>query len=1309
MPRNPYADLLGDLAAPSAAAPLAQPSSLQNPYADLLGDGPTAAPEPDSLFSKYAAPALQTVGHVLGAPKRGVDWLANVSPLAPEPLRERVLAGEEPIPTGELVANALLPAEEAKDSYAKSIGRVGLRLGTDLATDPLVGALGVAGKVAQTGRAGQAALGAAARGFELAPEAAALAEEAAQAGRLAHNIGRGAAAAFAPQMAMGAAQQIPAAYETYTREGLTPQVVEQGLEGLASAGFALGSGLHAGTGYGPIPGAAEVAARPEVQPVVPTPGARPPVLGTKPAPVFDSDFVSQETQPPTSQEPVGATNGAKAIPEAGPLQTQPGPTGDSTGPLERRVGEGRQELESILSGLPPEQAAVLRDKLRTLESESATDPLTGLLGNREWMRQRAEAVPGRRIVTADVKGFKAINDSVGHINADEGLKAIGSVFAKHFGQDKAFRPNGDEFHGFFDGVPEQEIPARIEALRQDVGSLSVNVRMPDGSTVALPRFELHIGSGENAEAADLAANADRQAHGSGRDQGPNLPPSGVARGPEGGGPDLAQQLERPAFPPVPPDAEQPVGGVKYAAKPMSYDEWVAAGRPAVKSEAPQEAPRTIEDEARPQREPHPIRYADDAERAFAQQMLASGRKGMLSLARGMGAKAGNLSDQQILDFLIAERRRNLAKMTPEQRAKNDALRAELAANRDRYYSPKFSTREVSSDVTPKGGPGDRAAEQKPQKPEGGEPASFPRAESRVGNLVVRKEVPNSDSIASSFNDGEYTVLPGVRKVPLALFDSSPNDLFYAADDIARTRKLAEQIRQSGEIDPLIIAYDNDASGRPYIVEGAHRLGALHLLGVKEFPALVVDARTRAAEPEGTPGGGVPPAKLKASPAEEPGVQSKEPSTDQPSVVDSLSPEARLTPQHVKSAFPSGKVLPRKDGTILVELPNGSKIEVRPNAEIVPDRATLLKDHPDAVDENGNLRPGMGITGAFQPLKRDGIIFLAKQGGDEPTLRHESFHAAMHIALSGKERAAVLKHFSEQARKSDPEFAGKSEAERIGIAEELAADAYAEWKPSQPNSYFGKILQFFRRIYRAFSPSWESAFERTESGEAYGKAALSDTGPKFATAPKPIKPIPEDNEPLGRPMRRDEAHRVDTKVENLKEVAPNVSLSRDSPRTWESLDPKIRTKLSDVLSTPEREASFYKKAQSGKLDDVEVQALDGLVRGKREAYDSIRQDLLKAQMEGRDTGPGNVRYLKAALDQVTAELATAARSDVEAGTKLARALAARARVMDAVGDGTPDVHYAMKRALSIIHEAIDNNWAEVIRRMKDAGELKVMCD
>ena len=108
------------------------------------------------------------------------------------------------------------------------------------------------------------------------------------------------------------------------------------------------------------------------------------------------------------------------------------------------------------------------------------------------------------------------------------------------------------------------------------------------------------------------------------------------------------------------------------------------------------------------------------------------------------------------------------------------------------------------------------------------------AKKKVGGLTVRDNVPNTDSIHSSLTD--YEVLDGVKEIPIKEFDAAPRDLFYAADDLAKVRKLTKEIKKTKEINPLIVV--EDAEGL-YVLEGAHRLGALHEAGVKNVPAVVV--------------------------------------------------------------------------------------------------------------------------------------------------------------------------------------------------------------------------------------------------------------------------------------------------------------------------------------------------------------------------------------------------------------------------------------------------------------------------------------
>jgi hypothetical protein len=120
---------------------------------------------------------------------------------------------------------------------------------------------------------------------------------------------------------------------------------------------------------------------------------------------------------------------------------------------------------------------------------------------------------------------------------------------------------------------------------------------------------------------------------------------------------------------------------------------------------------------------------------------------------------------------------------------------------------------------------------------------YPKAGMEVDGLRVRDEIPNTDSIAATFEN--YKVLPGVREVPFSDF-SGPDA------PTARTRKLAEAIEESGEISPLIVAIDK---GGPYILEGAHRYDALQMLGKTSFPAMVVIDKPN--EPTAPDSGGAP--------------------------------------------------------------------------------------------------------------------------------------------------------------------------------------------------------------------------------------------------------------------------------------------------------------------------------------------------------------------------------------------------------------------------------------------------------------------
>lgn len=112
---------------------------------------------------------------------------------------------------------------------------------------------------------------------------------------------------------------------------------------------------------------------------------------------------------------------------------------------------------------------------------------------------------------------------------------------------------------------------------------------------------------------------------------------------------------------------------------------------------------------------------------------------------------------------------------------------------------------------------------------------YPRASSVVDGYRVRSDIPNTSSIGGYFDKQE--TLRGVRVVPMNELPEAKH-IFYAVNDWKHSEQLAEVIKASREIAPLIVGLDV-ADGGLFIIEGAHRSAALHMLKAKEAPALIV--------------------------------------------------------------------------------------------------------------------------------------------------------------------------------------------------------------------------------------------------------------------------------------------------------------------------------------------------------------------------------------------------------------------------------------------------------------------------------------
>lgn len=107
---------------------------------------------------------------------------------------------------------------------------------------------------------------------------------------------------------------------------------------------------------------------------------------------------------------------------------------------------------------------------------------------------------------------------------------------------------------------------------------------------------------------------------------------------------------------------------------------------------------------------------------------------------------------------------------------------------------------------------------------------------RIQNFDDLETRPNRESLLqcgqASFND--FEVVPGTYKIPL----SELGDLgaYNNARDRERIERLAAAIQESGEIEPVFVALDQEGL---WLVEGQHRSRALRLLGYDSVPARVM--------------------------------------------------------------------------------------------------------------------------------------------------------------------------------------------------------------------------------------------------------------------------------------------------------------------------------------------------------------------------------------------------------------------------------------------------------------------------------------
>jgi diguanylate cyclase (GGDEF)-like protein len=156
-------------------------------------------------------------------------------------------------------------------------------------------------------------------------------------------------------------------------------------------------------------------------------------------------------------------------------------------------------------------SAAIMQAERRQRSESALDPLTGLLNRKSLPGRFAELAAQARLsdeavalVVLDVDHFKAINDTHGHARGDTVLRKIaGAIRSELRSFELAYRFGGEEFLVVLPGIDLEHGAGVAERLRRLLASLC-----PDGVpiTVSLGVSAAH---GEDVEFARLFDEADK--------------------------------------------------------------------------------------------------------------------------------------------------------------------------------------------------------------------------------------------------------------------------------------------------------------------------------------------------------------------------------------------------------------------------------------------------------------------------------------------------------------------------------------------------------------------------------------------------------------------------------------------------------------------------------------------------------------------------------------------------------------------------------------------------------------------------------
>lgn len=430
----------------SPGAPL--PSVGQQTPALTVPAVPQLQPQPQPQMQGGLLPAI---GRAFHAGKRQVDILTNRLAGLPD--------AEDPIPSGELLKEALFPSEAHPTSIIK---------GTPLELIPgltQVGAMERAREAAQ----------------KVGPEAEQAVKLVEAPMREAYGFGadlltdpllpvgigplaripgvsRAVALGFGGAAGLGALRSGREALQ----EGFTPEGLGAGTRALLEAGLA-----GAGLGHGLV-------SRPKLRPA---PGVKP---------------IPERAQ--AAPAPVERRAGERRAPEESMI-----PSGQRTG-IDRRQAI-RQEFPDL-----PEPVVERIASAEERVSAAEVDSITGLPGRIVYERDRVSHKGG--FGSLDVAGLGWVNDNLGHPAGDSFLKALGDAVKEEPGV-RVYRVGGDEF-GILADTPESARAAG-QSIQDRFKQARFEAEHPDGTKVEYTGGRVDYGAGESFREADVELYREREA------------------------------------------------------------------------------------------------------------------------------------------------------------------------------------------------------------------------------------------------------------------------------------------------------------------------------------------------------------------------------------------------------------------------------------------------------------------------------------------------------------------------------------------------------------------------------------------------------------------------------------------------------------------------------------------------------------------------------------------------------------------------------------------------------------------------------